>query len=171
MFSVSRQLTNRTGRRIQHANKPGHFHYYSGDWRLLPRPSRHPRLQRLSAHCSPRRAVVGLSIEDGGHGYPSIRVMFQFRLQAHVDRVHALGTALLFRRAMYQQEGVARANDANSIGRLVGWVAAAPRHGWRYGLGRTGKRDRRTRARLDENALDSAPAMRATAKPRVVAQK
>lgn len=69
--------------------------------------------------------------------------------------------------------GVGAADDASSVGRLVGWVAGGSKTRMRYGLGATWETPFGERSHdFDENALDSAPAIaRHSATAWLVAQR
>jgi len=93
-------------------------------------------------------------------------------MQAQCGPSPRLGTALLFRRAMYQQESGRRENRCYSIGRVGGW-RAAPRHGCVTAWARTGKR-RSANARTTSMRmhLTRRPAMRSHSEAAwLVAQK
>jgi len=108
----------------------------------------------------PEGLLLAYQSKTGATGIPSIRVMVSIPTAGALWTESTPWTGTAFPDGDVPTGGVGAANDANSIGRLVGWVAGGAKTRMRYGLGSNWEAAIGERAHdFDENALDSAPAI------------
>ena len=108
----------------------------------------------------PEGLLLAYQSKTGATGIPSIRVMVSIPTAGAMWTESTPWNGTAFPEGDVPTGGVGAANDANSIGRLVGWVAGGAKTRMRYGLGSNWEAAIGERAHdFDENALDSAPAI------------